>query len=148
MPAVSIAYVEYAYALQNKLANTLLANEAGKFVAPSAESFQAAAANAEWEHAPGLYLLLTNQPGDKSWPITGATFILMYKTQDKPDTARKVLSFFNWAYANGGDMAAQLDYVPMPKNVVELVHGLWAKEIKGPDGKPVFDPSMAMDGNK
>lgn len=144
----SIGYVEYAYALQNKLAFALFQNRAGKFVAPSSETFQAAAANADWEHAPGLYLLLTNQPGDKSWPITGATFILMYKSQEKPDTARAVLNFFNWAYTNGGDMAAQLDYVAMPKNVVELVRGLWEKNIKGTDGKPVFDASMAMDGNK
>ncbi len=144
----SIGYVEYAYALQNKLANTLLENAAGKFVAPNSESFQAAAANADWAHAPGLYLLLTDQPGDTSWPITGATFILMYKNQDKPAFAAEVLKFFNWAYANGGDMAAKLDYVPMPKSVVELVRGIWAKDIKGPDGKPVFDPSMAMDGHK
>jgi len=144
----SIGYVEYAYALQNKLANTLLQNGAGTFVAPNSESFQAAAANADWNHAPGLYLLLTNQPGKDSWPITGATFILMYKNQDKPDTAREVLKFFNWAYVNGGDMAAKLDYVPMPKNVVELVRGIWEKNIKGPDGTPVFDPSMAMGSNK
>ncbi|MFZ0694178.1 MAG: phosphate ABC transporter substrate-binding protein PstS [Alphaproteobacteria bacterium] len=143
----SIGYVEYAYALQNKLANTLLQNSAGTFVSPTSESFQAAAANADWKHAPGLYLLLTNQPGDKSWPITGATFILMYKSQDKPDVAAEVLKFFNWSYLNGGDMAAQLDYVPMPKNVVELVRGLWTKEIKGTDGKTVFDATVA-DGEK
>ncbi len=144
----SIGYVEYAYALQNKLANTLLENSAGQFVSPSAENFQAAAANADWEHAPRLYLLLTNQPGEKSWPITGATFILMYKQQDKPETAAEVLKFFNWAYTNGGEMAAQLDYVPMPMNVVEFVRGMWAKDIKSQDGKPVFDPSMTMDGQK
>ncbi|MGB8275869.1 MAG: phosphate ABC transporter substrate-binding protein PstS [Alphaproteobacteria bacterium] len=139
----SIGYVEYAYALQNKLVNSLLENAAGKFVAPNAESFQAAAANGDWAHAPGFYLLLTNQPGENSWPITGATFILMYKSQDKPDTARAVLKFFNWAYVNGGEMAAQLDYVPMPKNVVELVRGMWAKDIKGSDGKAIFDATMA-----
>ena len=143
----SIGYVEYAYALQNKLANTLLQNGAGNFVAPSSESFQAAAANADWEHAPGLYLLLTNQPGEKSWPITGATYILMYKSQDKPDIGAEVLKFFNWSYLNGGDMAAELNYVPMPKNVVELVRGLWTKEIKGSDGKPIFDATVA-DGEK
>jgi phosphate transport system substrate-binding protein len=144
----SIGYVEYAYALQNKLSNTLLQNSAGKFVAPEAAAFQAAAANADWEHAPGLYLLLTNQPGDKSWPITGATFILVYKNQDKPETGAEVLKFFDWAYANGDDMAMQLDYIPMPDNVVKLVHDLWSKEIKGPDGKPVFQASMAMDSAK
>jgi phosphate transport system substrate-binding protein len=144
----AVGYVEYAYALQNKLATTLLQNSAGKLVAANAESFEAAAANADWEHALGLYLLLTNQPGDKSWPITGATFILMYKTQDKPDTAREVLKFFDWAYTNGGEMASQLDYIPMPHKVVEFVRGIWSKEVKGPDGKPVFDASMAMDSKK
>ena len=144
----SIGYVEYAYALQNKLANTLLQNSAGTFVAPNSESFQAAAANADWEHAPGLYLLLTDQPGAKSWPITGATFILMYKTQDKPATAREVLDFFNWAYKNGDEMAQELDYIPMPDKVVELVRGMWSKDIKGPDGESIFDPSTAMSGKK
>ena len=110
----AIGYVEYAYALQNKLAFTLLENRAGKFVAPSSESFQAAAANADWAHAPGFYLLLTNQPGDGSWPITGASFILMYKSQEKPDVAKAALAFFDWSYKNGGGMAGELDYVPMP----------------------------------
>ena len=143
----SIGYVEYAYALQNKLASTLLENSAGKFVAPTSASFQAAAANADWAHAPGMYLLLTNQPGETSWPITGATFILMYKHQDKPEIAREVLKFFNWAYANGDEMAAKLDYVPMPDSVVTLIKAKWKAEIKGPDGKPIFDAEMA-DANK
>ena len=144
----SIGYVEYAYALQNKLANTMLKNGAGTFVSPNSETFQAAAANADWEHAPGLYLLLTDQPGEKSWPITGATFILMYKSQDKPATAHEVLDFFNWAYANGDKMAQELDYIPMPDKVVELVRGMWSKDIKGPDGESIFDPSTAMSGKK
>jgi phosphate transport system substrate-binding protein len=143
----SIGYVEYAYALQNKLAHALLQNSAGQFVAPDSGSFQAAAANADWAHAPGMYLLLTNQPGDKSWPITGATFILMYKKQVKPETAREVLKFFNWAYANGDEMASQLDYVPMPDSVVALIKAMWKKDITGPDGKPIFDGEMA-DANK
>jgi phosphate transport system substrate-binding protein len=134
----AIGYVEYAYALQNKLAFTLLQNPAGQFVKPSAESFQAAAANADWAKAPGFYLLLTNQAGAQSWPITGATFILFYKQQDKPDTGRDVLKFFNWAYHNGQPMAEQLDYVPMPAKVIELVEKTWATEIKGADGKPVW----------
>ena len=134
--------------MQNKLANTLLQNSAGKFVSPNSASFQAAAANADWSHAPGLYLLLTDQPGAKSWPITGATFILMYKKQDKPETAREVLKFFNWAYDNGDEMASQLDYIPMPDKVVEIVRGIWTNDIKGPDGKPVFDAKTAMDGGK
>lgn len=134
----AIGYVEYAYALQNKLAYTLMQNQAGQLVKPSSESFQAAAANADWAKAPGFYLLLTNQPGAKSWPITGATFILFYKQQAKPETAREVLKFFDWAYQNGDKMAEQLDYVPMPNSVVSLVQKAWSTEIKGADGKPVW----------
>ncbi len=134
----AIGYVEYAYALQNKLAYTLMQNQAGQLVKPSSESFQAAAANADWAKAPGFYLLLTNQPGAKSWPITGATFILFYKRQAKPETAREVLKFFDWAYQNGDKMAEQLDYVPMPDSVVSLVQKAWSTEIKGADGKPVW----------
>jgi phosphate transport system substrate-binding protein len=134
----AIGYVEYAYALQNKLAYTLMQNAAGQFVKPDSDSFQAAAANADWSKAPGFYLLLTNQPGAKSWPITGATFILFYKQQEKPETAREVLKFFDWAYKNGDKMAEQLDYVPMPDKVVSLVQKTWSTEIKGADGKPVW----------
>jgi phosphate transport system substrate-binding protein len=134
----AIGYVEYAYALQNKLAFTLLQNPAGQFVKPSSESFQAAAANADWAKAPGFYLLLTNQPGPASWPITGASFILIYKQQAKPETAAEVLKFFNWAYHNGQQMAEHLDYVPMPAKVIDLVEKTWASEIKAADGKPVW----------
>jgi phosphate transport system substrate-binding protein len=134
----AIGYVEYAYALQNKLAYVLLQNKAGQFVKPSSESFQAAAAGADWAKAPGFYLLLTNQPGAQSWPITGASFILLHRSQAKPETAREVLKFFDWAYHNGKPMAAQLDYVPMPDGVVSLVQKAWAAEIKGADGKPVW----------
>jgi phosphate transport system substrate-binding protein len=134
----AIGYVEYAYALQNKLAYMLMQNQAGQYVKPSSESFQAAAANADWAKAPGFYLLLTNQPGAKSWPITGATFILFYKQQDKPEIAREVLKFFDWAYHNGDKLAEQLDYVPMPDKVMEMVEKTWATGIKGADGKPVW----------
>ena len=116
---------------------TLLRNRDGEFVSPTSASFQAAAANADWAKAPGFYLLLTDQPGKESWPITGATFILMHQHQEKPDTAREVLSFFDWAYHNGGQLAEQLDYVPMPDAVVTAVEGSW-KAIVGPDGKPVW----------
>jgi phosphate transport system substrate-binding protein len=126
----AIGYVEYAYALQNKLSYVLMKNSAGEFVAPSAESFQAAAANADWAHAPGFHLLLTDQPGKASWPITGATFILFYKDQANAATAREVLKFFDWAYKNGDDMANSLDYVPMPDSVVQLVEDAWRNEIK------------------
>jgi len=134
----AIGYVEYAYALQNKMNYTQLKNHDGAFVAPDSKTFQAAAANADWSKAPGFYLLLTDQPGKESWPITGATFILMHKKQEKPDTAKSVLSFFDWAYHNGGQMAEQLDYVPMPANVVSMVGQSW-KEVTGPDGKPVWN---------
>ncbi len=126
----AIGYVEYAYALQNKLSYVLLQNKAGKFVKPSAESFQAAAANADWAKAPGFYLLLTNQAGAGSWPITGATFILMHKNQEKPDVAKAVLAFFDWAYKDGDAMAQQLDYVPLPDKVVTLIKAAWKSEIK------------------
>jgi len=134
----AIGYVEYAYAKQNKLAHALLQNKAGQFVQPSSESFQAAAANADWAKAPGFYLLLTNQPGAQSWPITGASFILFYQKQDKAETAREVLKYFDWAYHNGQQMASQLDYVPIPAQVVDLVEKTWAAQIKGTDGKPVW----------
>jgi phosphate transport system substrate-binding protein len=134
----SIGYVEYAYALQNKMNYVKLQNRAGSFVAPNAETFQAAAAKADWTHAPGMYMVLTDGEGANSWPITGATFILVHKKQDKPETARAVLMFFDWGYRKGGAMAAALDYVPMPQSVIELVEKTWAQEVKGADGKPVW----------
>jgi phosphate transport system substrate-binding protein len=134
----AIGYVEYAYALQNKMTYALLRHAAGAFVSPDAKSFQAAAANADWAKAPGFYLLLTNQPGEASWPITGATFILLHKQQVKSETAHEVINFFDWAYHNGSQLAEGLDYVPMPASVVKLVEAAWQKEVKGPDGKPVW----------
>ena len=134
----AIGYVEYAYALQNKMTYTLLRNHDGNFVSPTSATFQAAAAGADWSKAPGFYLLLTNQPGKESWPITGATFILMHKKQEKPASAKEVLSFFDWSYHNGGKLAEQLDYVPMPPAVVRMVEESW-KTIVSPDGKPVWD---------
>ena len=133
----AIGYVEYAYALQNKMTYAQLKNKDGAFVSPNAQSFQAAAANADWSKAPGFYLLLTDQPGKESWPITGATFILIHKQQAKPETAREVLNFFDWAYKNGGPLAEQLDYVPMPSAVITAVEQSW-KSITGDDGKPVW----------
>ena len=135
----SIGYVEYAYALQNKMNYALLENHDGKFVAPSSDSFQAAAANADWAHADGFYMVLTDQPGANSWPITGATFILVYNQQAKPDTGRAVLSFFDWAYHNGGKMAEKLDYVPMPSSVVKLVEHTWSATITDQSGNKVWN---------
>jgi phosphate transport system substrate-binding protein len=136
----AIGYVEYAYALQNKMAYAQLRNQSGAFVSPNSKTFQAAAANADWSSAPGFYLLLTNQPGSDSWPITGATFILMHKQQRDPAKAKAVLSFFDWAFHNGAQMAEQLDYVPMPDKVITAVEQSW-KQIVGPDGKPIWSGS-------
>ncbi|HEY1300256.1 MAG TPA: phosphate ABC transporter substrate-binding protein PstS [Stellaceae bacterium] len=134
----AIGYVEFAYAVQNKMPYVLLRNTAGAFVAPDSKAFEAAAANADWSKAPGFYLLLTGQPGAASWPITGATFILLRKDEKNPDTARQVIDFFDWAYHNGAELARSLDYVPMPASVVKLVEEAWRREIKSPDGKPVW----------
>ena len=131
----SIGYVEYAYAKQNKMAYTLLQNQAGNFVAPDDNTFKAAAANADWNKS--FYQVLTGQPGKDSWPITAATFIMMHKVQDKPANATNALKFFDWAYASGDKMAAELDYVPMPDSVKVLVHKLWAESIKDASGKAV-----------
>jgi phosphate transport system substrate-binding protein len=125
----AIGYVEYAYAKQNKLTFVDMINKAGKKVAPTMDSFQAAAANADWS-APGFYQVLSNQPGEKSWPMTAATFILMYKSPANVAASNDALSFFKWAYEKGDKMAQDLDYIPMPGNVVQLVEKMWAKDIK------------------
>lgn len=134
----AIGYVEYAYAKQNKLTYTQLANRDGKFVSPNSETFQSAAANADWASTPAYNLMLTNQPGANSWPMTGATFILLHARQDDAAKAKQVLDFFSWAYANGDQMAESLDYVPMPDNVVKLIENTW-RSIKGPNGQPVWN---------
>ncbi|MBI5908571.1 MAG: phosphate ABC transporter substrate-binding protein PstS [Betaproteobacteria bacterium] len=134
----SIGYVEYAYAKQNKLTFTLLQNREGQFVAPDDKSFQAAAAGADWKNAPGFYEILTDEPGKASWPITGATFILMHKSQANAEKAKEVLKFFDWAYQDGDKLALALDYVPMPDAVVKLVQAEWKNKIKDASGKPVW----------
>ena len=126
----SIGYVEYAYAKQNKLTYTGLVNKAGKPVQPTVEGFQAAAANADWAKAPGYYVILTDQPGDKSWPITAATFILMHKDATDKASSQEAIKFFRWAFKNGGKAAEELDYIPMPDSVVQLIEKTWAAEIK------------------
>ena len=133
----SIGYVEYAYALQNKMDYTKMVNKDGKTVAPTSEAFQAAAANADWHSEPGFGLILANQPGAKSWPMTAATFILMPKRPPDPVAATAALKFFAWAYSKGDKMAEDLDYVPMPKKVVSEIEKVWAKEIKDSSGKPL-----------
>jgi len=134
----SIGYVEYAYAKQNKLTFTLLQNREGQFVSPDEKSFQAAAAGADWKNAPGFYEILTDEPGKASWPITGATFILMHKSQANAEKAKEVLKFFDWAYRDGDKLALGLDYIPMPDEVVKLVQTEWKNKIKDAGGKQIW----------
>lgn len=133
----SIGYVEYAYAKRNKMSHAQLQNADGQYVQPDDETFKAAAAGAAWDKTPGYAVVLTNQPGKNSWPITGASFILMHKNQADPEKAKEVLKFFDWAYQNGGKMASELDYVPMPPAVVQLVKNAWKNELKDGSGKPI-----------
>jgi phosphate transport system substrate-binding protein len=130
----SIGYVEYAYVKQNKMVFAQMQNQAGTFISPDDSTFKAAAAGADWNKS--FYQILTNQPGKDAWPISGATFILMQKTQDKPLNATATLKFFSWAYVNGGKMADDLDYVPMPSNVIGTIEKAWS-DIKDASGKPV-----------
>jgi phosphate transport system substrate-binding protein len=134
----SIGYVEYAYALQNKLTYTNMINKSGQTVAPTSEAFQAAAANADWKSQPGYGVILANQSGDKSWPMTAATWILIYKQPQDAATTAEALKFFAWAYKTGGKMAEALDYVSMPANVVKDIEATWAAEIKDASGKPLY----------
>ena len=126
----SIGYVEYAFAKQNKLTHTGMINKAGKKVEPTVAAFQAAAANADWANAPGYYQILTNQPGDGSWPITAATFILMYAEPADKAASAEAIKFFDWAFAKGDKMAEELDYIPMPAAVTTLIRKTWASDIK------------------
>jgi len=134
----AIGYVEYAYALQNKMNFVQLKNRDGQFVKPEDSSFKAAAANAKWDKDNGFYEILTNEPGKESWPITGATFILMHKTAEKPENTKEVLKFFDWAYSNGGKLASDLDYVPLPENVTKMIRTSWKEQIKDGSGKALW----------
>jgi phosphate transport system substrate-binding protein len=133
----AVGYVEYAYAKQNNMAYALLINKAVQAVAPSAESFQAAASNADWAHADGYNLILTDQGGAHSWPITGASFILLYANPPDAAATAEALKFFAWAYKSGGPMAAQLDYVPLPASLTSQVQSTWKAQIKS-NGAPVW----------
>jgi phosphate transport system substrate-binding protein len=133
----SIGYVELAYAYQNAMTTVQMQNHSGKFVSASIEAFAAAAAHADWSKAPANYLILTDQPGDATWPISGATFILMQKQQTKPETAKAVLTFFDWCYKNGDAMARDLLYVPIPASVSKHMESIWTKEITA-GGKPIW----------
>jgi phosphate transport system substrate-binding protein len=134
----SIGYVEYAYAKQNKLTHMNMINKDGKTVSPTSATFQAAAANANWESVPGYGVILANQPGAESWPMTAATWILMYKKPQDPVASASALKFFAWAYEKGAKMADELDYIPMPEKVVSSVKKTWAAEVKDASGKPLF----------
>jgi phosphate transport system substrate-binding protein len=134
----SIGYVEYAYAKQNKLTFAKLVNKDGKAVAPTSESFQAAAASADWVGTPGFGVILTNEAGAGSWPVSGATFILIHKQPPDPAAATEALKFFAWGYSKGSKMAEDLDYVPMPSAVVTAIQKVWAAEIKDASGKPLY----------
>ena len=131
----SIGYVEYAYAKQNKMSHVMLRNLAGVYVGPDDLNFKAAAASAEWNKS--FYQVLTEQPGKDSWPITGATFILMHKVQDKPAAATNAMKFFDWAYTQGDKAAEDLEFVPLPAAVKDMVRKVWAEQIKDGSGKPV-----------
>ncbi|MCA1456927.1 phosphate ABC transporter substrate-binding protein PstS [Bradyrhizobium sp. BRP22] len=126
----AIGYVEYAYAKQNKLTYTALVNKAGKTVQPTIAAFQAAASNADWSKAPGYYVILTDQPGEASWPITAATFILMHKEPTDKAASAEAIKFFKWSFEKGGKAAEELDYIPMPESVVKLIEKTWSSDIK------------------
>ena len=126
----SIGYVEYAYAKQNKLTYAAMVNKAGKTVQPTIAAFQAAAANADWAKSPGYYVILTDQPGEASWPLTAATFILMYKEPQDKAASAEAIKFFKWSFEKGQKMAEELDYIPMPDSVVKLIEKTWSADIK------------------
>ena len=134
----SIGYVEYAYAKQNKMIYTNMVNKAGKTVAPTSKTFQAAAAGADWSSKPGFGVILANQAGDESWPMTAGTWILMYKQPKDTAVSAEALKFFAWAYKNGDKMAEELDYIPIPDKVVDDVQKMWSRDIKDSSGKPIF----------
>ena len=134
----SIGYVEYAYAKKNNIPYVQLKNKSGQYVKPSDATFKAAAAGAEWKKTPGFGVILTDQPGAKSWPIAGASFILMYKEQVKPEAAKAVMQFFDWSFKHGGKMATELDYVAIPPAVVKQIQAVWKKDIKDTSGKSIW----------
>jgi phosphate transport system substrate-binding protein len=131
----SIGYVEYAYAKQSKMDFVLVQNAAGNYVQPDEKSFQAAAVGAEWEKN-RYYVVITNQPGKDAWPIAASTFVMMDKTQAKPEQAAEVLKFFQWSFANGQKLASELDYVPLPPELVKSIDASWG-QIKDASGKAI-----------
>ncbi|MEW6761216.1 MAG: phosphate ABC transporter substrate-binding protein PstS [Pseudomonadota bacterium] len=134
----SIGYVEWAYAKRNKMQHTQLQNKDGAFLQPDDEAFKAAAAGANWTGTPGYAVVLTNQPGKASWPITGVSYILVHKSQANGNRGKEVLKFFDWAYKNGDAAAVELDYVPMPDSVTKLVQDAWRANVKDASGKAIW----------
>ena len=134
----AFGYVEYAFAKRNKIAFAAVKNRDGNFVLPDDSTFKAAAANADWNNAPGMYLLLTWQTGRDAWPATGASFIIMHRQQADALTGRAVLKFFDWSYKNGAQMATELEYVHMPADVIKLVQDNWKRDFRGPDNNPIW----------
>lgn len=134
----SLGYVEFAYALQNDLSWAQMQNSAGQFVTPSEASFAAAAAHAQWADTPGMGVILTDMPGEDSWPITAASFILVHKTQDNLAQGQATLEFFDWAFSQGAEMARELDYVPLPETVIEQIRTAWTNEIKDANGQSIW----------
>jgi phosphate transport system substrate-binding protein len=134
----SIGYVEYTYSLQNKLSYVQMKNHDGQFIKPEIGSFRAAAANAHWDTSTGFYEILTNEPGKDSWPITGATYILISKTQNKPESAMNMLRFFDWTFSNGDKMASDLDYVPLPPNLKTMIRDAWMAQVKDTSGNVLW----------
>jgi phosphate transport system substrate-binding protein len=134
----AIGYVEYAYAKKNSMSYTLMKNHDGQIVKPEDKSFKAAAAGADWEKAPGFGVIVTDQPGKDSWPITGATFVLMHKVQDDPAKAKETLKFFDWSYNKGASMTTDLDYVAIPPSVVKLIEASWKANLKDASGKAIW----------
>lgn len=138
----AIGYVEYAYVMENHLTYTSMVNASGKTIAPSMDAFQAAAANADFTKVKDFYLILTNQPGEKSWPITAATYMLLRK-DSAPDQNELALKFFDWCLKKGQDQAKQLDYVPLPDTVIKQIEQAWTTELKGPNGQPIWKEAAA-----
>jgi phosphate transport system substrate-binding protein len=135
----SIGYVEYAYAKKNNMSHALVRNKDGQYPKPDFATFQAAAAYADWAHAPGYYQIITDSPGKDSWPIAASSFILLHTTQDKPENALQAMKFFAWAFQNGDKMAEELDYVAIPDNLVKMIEASWKSQIKDSAGKPIWN---------
>ena len=134
----AIGYVEWAYAKKNKIAHTQLKNKDGNWMQPDDDNFKAAAAHAEWTKTPGFGVVLTDQAGKNSWPITGVSYILMHKQQADAVKGKEVIKFFDWAFKNGDAAATELDYVPLPDSVVSLVQGSWKANLKDASGKALY----------